>query len=159
MISTKRWTGARKCTIHGQPCFCKKWYFFVIHVERLVDLQKHFRISSTLLDARGWTSTRWLPVYHFHVQSNHHKPCGEGANFHHTIQAYLPDDTFKSSTLSWRVIWRYSCIGSFWTYPLFACSISHFVTCYVFLYCAALYRWQWPSVSKYIHLKLIYLQT
>ena len=56
-----------------------------------------------------------------------------------------------SSTLSWRVKWRYSYIGSFWSYPLFACSISHFVTCYVFLYCAASYRWQWPSLSASIY--------
>ena len=56
-----------------------------------------------------------------------------------------------SSTLSWRVKWRNSNIGSFWSYPLFVCSISHFATCYVFLYCAALYWWAMTfSVCKYI---------
>ena len=83
----------------------------------------------------------WHPqdgLYYFHVQSNHNHMGKEITSM--TLSRHIFQMTPFSSTLSWRVRWRYSYIGSFWSYPLFVCSISHCVTSYVFLYYMTLYR-------------------
>ena len=87
VISTKRWTWARKCTMHGQPCF------------RVSDISLWYKLSrraETLHNIQDFTGCTWLG----HPQDGYiTSMCNPTITmwgrreFHHTFQAYLPDDT------------------------------------------------------------------